>query len=139
MIKDITIGQYLPGDSIIHRLDPRTKILSVLFYMTGLFVLDQLESYVVVTAVTLFIIWLSRIPLSYLLKGLKPILIILAFTFGLHLFLTPGTAIWTLGPLKITIEGFLRGTFMALRLIYLILVTSLKYLATSSCNCLGSL
>lgn len=131
MIKDITIGQYLPGDSFIHRLDPRTKILAVLFYMTGLFVLDTLESYLAVTVITLFIIWLSKVPLSYLLKGLKPILVILAFTFTLHLFLTPGTEIWRLGPLKVTLEGVLRGTFMSLRLIYLILVTSLLTLTTS--------
>lgn len=131
MLKDITIGQYIPGESVVHRLDPRTKILAVLFYMTGLFLLDRLETYLGVAILTLVLIWLSQIPVSYLLKGLKPILIILVFTFVLHLFLTPGTEVLRIGPLKITIEGIRQGVFMSLRLIFLILVTSLLTLTTS--------
>lgn len=131
MLKDITIGQYIPGNSVVHQLDPRTKILAILFYMTGLFIFDKLQAYVAVAMFTLAIIWLSHIPLNYLLKGLKPILIILGFTLVLHLFLTPGTVVWQLGPLTVTIEGIRQGVFMSLRLIFLILVTSLLTLTTS--------
>lgn len=131
MLKDITIGQFIPGESVIHHLDPRTKIIGVLLYMVGLFMLDRLEAFIAVAVLTLLIVWLSRIPLSYLLKGLKPVLIILLFTVGLHFFLTPGTVIWQLGPLKITIEGIKQGVFMSLRLIFLVLVTSLLTLTTS--------
>jgi energy-coupling factor transport system permease protein len=134
MLKDITIGQFIPGESIIHHLDPRTKIISVMLFMIGLFVLDRLEAFIGVAILTLLIVWLSRIPLNYLLKGLKPIFIILLFTVGLHFFLTPGTAIWKLGPLKITIEGIKQGIFMSLRLIFLVLVTSLLTLTTSPIN-----
>ncbi|HHU33443.1 MAG: energy-coupling factor transporter transmembrane component T family protein [Zhaonellaceae bacterium] len=134
MLKDITIGQFIPGESVVHRLDPRTKILGVILYMIGLFALDRLEAFVAVAILTLLIVWLSRIPLNYLLKGLKPVLIILLFTVGLHFFLTPGTVIWRLGPLKVTIEGIKQGIFMSLRLIFLVLVTSLLTLTTSPIN-----
>ena len=134
MLKDITIGQYLPGDSVIHQLDPRTKIIGVILYMVGLFMVDKLEAFVAIALLTLLVVWLSRIPLSYLLKGLKPVLVILLFTIGLHFFLTPGTVLWQLGPLKITLEGIKQGVFMSLRLIFLVLVTSLLTLTTSPIN-----
>jgi energy-coupling factor transport system permease protein len=102
--------------------------------MIGLFALDRLEAFVAVAILTLLIVWLSRIPLNYLLKGLKPVLIILLFTVGLDFFLTPGTVIWRLGPLKVTIEGIKQGIFMSLRLIFLVLVTSLLTLTTSPIN-----
>lgn len=134
MLKDITIGQFIPGESVIHQLDPRTKIIGVILYMVGLFMLDKLEAFVAVALLTLLIVWLSHIPLNYLLKGLKPILVILLFTVGLHFFLTPGTVLWQLGPLKITLEGIKQGVFMSLRLIFLVLVTSLLTLTTSPIN-----
>lgn len=131
MFKDITIGQYFPGDSFIHRLDPRTKILSVLFFMVGIFGLSQLSSYIYVLALTLLVILVAGLPMGYLLKGLKPIFIILIFTVGLHLFMTPGPALWQWGFLKITAAGIEKASFMALRLIFLVLFASLLTLTTA--------
>ncbi|MDS1030450.1 energy-coupling factor transporter transmembrane component T [Bacillota bacterium LX-D] len=131
MFKDITIGQYIPGESIIHHLDPRTKIFAVLIYMIGLFMMDNLQGYLAITIVTALIIWFSQIPLNYLLKGLKPIFIILTFTLVLNLFLIPGKILWSFGPLHITVEGVRQGIFMSIRLIFLILVTSLLTLTTT--------
>lgn len=131
MFRDITIGQYLPGESPVHRLDPRTKILSVLFYMVGIFGIKDLQSYAYVAALTALVVALSRIPVVYLLKGLKPILLILVFTVGLHAVLTPGEALVTLGFLTVTMEGILRALFMAFRLIFLVLFTSMLTLTTA--------
>ncbi len=131
MFRDITIGQYLPGESFIHRLDPRTKILSVLFFMVGIFGVKHLTSYVFVLALTLFVILSARISLSYLLKGLKPIFIILVFTVGLHLFMTPGEELVRFIGLTITLEGVEKAAFMALRLIFLVLFASLLTLTTA--------
>jgi len=131
MLKDITIGQYVPGDSVIHRLDPRTKIISLFFYMTGLFVANSAAGYLGVTVFTVFIILCSQIRFITLLKGLKPLWIIMVLTLTLHLFLTEGTIIWQWSVLKITLEGLRQGAFMLLRLIYLVTITSLLTLTTS--------
>ena len=131
MLKDLTIGQYVPGDSVIHRLDPRTKIISLFFYMTALFVANSPAGYLGVTLFTIFIILLSQIRFIMLLKGLKPLWIIMVLTLTLHLFLTEGTIIWQWGVLKITAEGLRQGAFMLLRLIYLVTITSLLTLTTS--------
>lgn len=131
MFKDITIGQYLPKDTFVHRLDPRTKILSVLFFMIGIFGIGELSSYVYVFLLTALVIVTAKIPVGYLLKGLKPILIILVFTVGLHLFMTPGDAIWQWGFLRLTMEGVKKASFMALRLIFLVLFASLLTLTTA--------
>lgn len=131
MFKDITIGQYLPGDSFVHRLDPRTKILSVLFFMVGIFGLEHLSSYVFALALTLSVILSAKLSLRYLFRGLKPILIILVFTVGLHLFLTPGRVVASFWVLDITLEGMEKAGFMALRLIFLVLFASLLTLTTA--------
>jgi len=131
MFRDITIGQYLPGESPVHRLDPRTKILSVLFYMVGIFGIRDLQSYLYVAGLTTLVVALSRIPVVYLLKGLKPILLILVFTVGLHAVLTPGEELVKLGFLTVTTEGILRALFMAFRLIFLVLFTSMLTLTTA--------
>jgi len=131
MLKDITIGQYIPGDSLIHRLDPRTKILSVIIYMTALFIINNALGYYFILLVSLGIILLSRIPISYYLKGLKPLLIIIFLTVGLHIFMTPGTVVAELGPLTITREGIKQGVFMGTRLILLVTVTSVLTLTTT--------
>ncbi len=131
MLKDLTIGQYIPGNSIIHRLDPRTKIISLFFYMTGLFVANSTAGYLGVTFFTIGVILLSQIRIIMLLKGLKPLWIIMVLTLILHFFITEGTIIWHWGILKITSEGLQQGIFMLLRLIYLVTITSLLTLTTS--------
>ncbi|NYC92912.1 energy-coupling factor transporter transmembrane protein EcfT [Clostridium acetobutylicum] len=92
MIKDITIGQYIPGKSFIHKLDPRTKILLSLVYIVNLFLIDKFKGYIFITAFTLFIIFISGIKMKYIYKSLKPILLLIIFTGALNIFMTPGAA-----------------------------------------------
>ncbi|MFZ5754001.1 MAG: energy-coupling factor transporter transmembrane component T family protein [Bacillota bacterium] len=131
MLKDITIGQYIPGNSAIHQLDPRTKIITLVLYMVGLFLVNNVTGYAVVTGFTALVILLSGISLKIILKGLKPLLFIIVLTLGLHLFMTSGEIIWQWGFLKITSQGLRQGIFMALRLIFLVTITSLLTLTTT--------
>ena len=131
MLKDITIGQYIPGDSVLHKMDPRTKIIAVVVYMVGLFLANTQSAYLFVTIFTACIIILSQVPLIMLIRGIKPLWIILLLTLGLHIFMTEGIPIWQWGILKITAEGLKMGLFMVLRLIYLVLITSLLTLTTT--------
>lgn len=131
MLKDITIGQYIPGNSPLHKLDPRTKIISIVLYMTGLFLVNNLTGYLFVTLFTLGVIFLSQISLLTILKGIRPLAFIIIFTFMLHIFMTEGKILWQWGFLKITQQGLRQGTFMALRLIYLVTITSLLTLTTT--------
>lgn len=130
MLRDITIGQYIPGESLVHRLDPRTKILSVLFFMVGIFGIRHLSGYLYVFLLTALVVGTARIPVRYLLRGLRPILLILVFTVSLHLFLTPGEALWSTPWFSVTLEGVLRASFMAFRLLFLVLFASLLTLTT---------
>lgn len=131
MLKDITIGQYYPSNSIIHNLDPRVKILFTFIFMISLFVIDTFMPYILITAFLLFIIIMSKIPIKYILKGLKPLWILLILTFSINAFLTPGDEIWSFGFLTLTEQGITQGTFMLLRLVFLITGTSVLTLATS--------
>lgn len=131
MLKNITIGQYFPGKTVIHNLDPRIKIAITLLFIISLFFIDSFIPYLFVTAFVLISILLSKVPLKFILKGLKPLLIIILITFFINALLTPGEVLYKLGPIKITIEGLRQATFMALRLIFLIMGTSLLTLTTS--------
>jgi energy-coupling factor transport system permease protein len=131
MIKDITIGQYLPGDSFVHRLDPRVKIILSFLLIAIIFVLDNFVGYLIIGIATLLIIQIAKIPRKYIFKGLKPILWIIVFTAALNMFMTPGVPLYKLGPLTITDKGLYLSVFMVLRLIFLIVTTSLLTLTTS--------
>lgn len=131
MIKDITIGQYLPGNSFVHKLDPRIKIVSSFAFIVIIFVLNNFIGYVFVGLFTLMIISIAKIPKKYIFKGLKPILWIIIFTAALNAFMTPGIPIVKLGPLSITDKGLYLSIFMVLRLVFLIISTSLLTLTTS--------
>ncbi len=131
MLNDITIGQYVPGESIIHRLDPRTKLIAIIPYIVALFTVDSWQGYLLMTVVSLSVVLLSRLPVIYVLRGLKPIVIVIAITFPLHLFFTQGELLFKLGPLTASREGLIKGIFISLRLIYLVLITSLLTLTTS--------
>ncbi len=131
MLKDITIGQYVPGNSLIHRLDPRTKIVAVFLYMVALFSSGDSTGYLIVTAFTISMVFLSKVPWLMILKGIRPLWIILVLTMGLHLFLTQGDIIWQMGFVKITQQGLRQGVFMTLRLVYLVTITSLLTLTTT--------
>ncbi|ADZ22143.1 permease (Cobalt permease subfamily) [Clostridium acetobutylicum EA 2018] len=133
MIKDITIGQYIPGKSFIHKLDPRTKILLSLVYIVNLFLIDKFKGYIFITAFTLFIIFISGIKMKYIYKSLKPILLLIIFTGALNIFMTPGAAAplfhWSF--IHIYKEGLVLAAFMSIRLIFLIIGTSMLTYTTS--------
>lgn len=131
MLRDITIGQYYPVDSKIHRLDPRIKILISFLYLISLFIVKDIRVFGLVTVFLLGIITMSKVPVSYILRGLKPIFLIIVFAFVINLFMTPGDPIFKYGILTITIQGVYQALFMVLRLVYLIIGTSLLTLTTS--------
>lgn len=131
MLKDITIGQYIPGESVIHKLDPRTKIITLFFYVIALFMLDSLSGYAGILLLTVAVIILSRIPFIVIIKGLKPLWLILVLTLTFHLFLTQGDIIWQWSVFKITLQGLRQGIFMTMRLVCLVAITSLLTLTTT--------
>lgn len=131
MLKDITLGQFFPGDSFIHRLDPRTKILIMLVYIVLVFIIKNFYGYAALTLFLAACVFVSRIPPRFLIKGIKPILIFIVFTGVFNLFLTGGTPIWHWWIFTVTEEGVRFAAFMVLRLIFLILGTSLLTLTTS--------
>ena len=130
MIRDITLGQYYPGNSFIHRLDPRVKILATVFYIVALFVVADFIGFAVAFIELAVIIAVSRVPLRFILRGLKPVFLILAFTFLINMFMVKGEPLVTLGFLTITREGLRTAVFMAVRLILLIIGASLLTLTT---------
>lgn len=132
MIKDITIGQYVPGDSFIHKLDPRVKILISLFFIVDLFLVNNFIGYLVVFLFLMLIIFISKVPFRYIYKGLKPIFILMLITAVFNLFFTKGeNPLWQWGFIKIYKEGIILAIFMILRLTFLIAGTSLLTLTTS--------
>lgn len=132
MIKDITIGQYVPGDSFIHKLDARVKIIFSLIFIIDLFLIKDFSGYIIIFLFTMMAIAISKIQLRYIYKGLKPIFILMLITALFNVFLTKGdTLLWKFGFLKIYKEGIIIAIFMVLRLIFLIVGTSLLTLTTS--------
>ncbi|SFI35385.1 energy-coupling factor transport system permease protein [Tindallia magadiensis] len=131
MLKDITIGQHYPTGSVIHQLDPRTKIIGTFAFMAGLFLIQSFSAYIAVILLLGTVILTSQIPFKYVLKGLKPLMVLIFVTFFINLFMTRGESILGIGPLTITREGLNQGVFMAMRLIFLIVGTSLLTLTTS--------
>ncbi|MDR0874994.1 MAG: energy-coupling factor transporter transmembrane protein EcfT [Clostridiales Family XIII bacterium] len=130
MIRDITIGQYYPGYSSVHKLDTRLKILMVLAYMAAIFVASDFVGYVIVLIGLLCVVGVSKVPGRFILRGLKPIFIIIAFTFVLNLFMTKGDVFVTLGPLQVTSQGVYTACYMALRIIFLIIGASMLTFTT---------
>ena len=131
MLKDITIGQYYPGNSIIHKLDPRVKLMGTLVFIVTLFAFGSVGSYICATIALAIVITLSRVPLSFILRGLKAIFILMVITALFNLFLTPGTVIWRFWKLTITAEGLRMTIHMAFRLTYLIVGSSIMTLTTT--------
>jgi energy-coupling factor transport system permease protein len=134
MIKDITIGQYIPGETFVHKLDPRTKILLAILYIICLFVVNKFVGYIFIVALLALTVYLAKLPPRYLYKGLKPVFFLIIFTAVLNIFMVKGTQdslILNIGFLKIYKEGLLTAAFMAIRLILLIMGTSVLTLTTS--------
>ena len=132
MIKNITLGQYFPGDSIIHRLDPRIKLILVIAVIVLVFLADTLIDYLIVFAFLCFTVLLSRINAKYVLKGLKPLWFILLLTFVLNTFFySGGTELFTIWILHVSQEGLINAVRLAARLVFLITATTMLTLTTS--------
>ncbi|RDY25932.1 energy-coupling factor transporter transmembrane protein EcfT [Romboutsia weinsteinii] len=131
MLKDITIGQYYPANSVIHKLDARIKLIATFVFMISLFIINKFWPYTIVLVSLLGMVKLSSIPVKYILKGLKPLRWIILFTFIINIFFLPGDPIWQFGFIKITSQGISQAIFMAIRLIFLVVGTSLLTLTTS--------
>lgn len=134
MIRDITLGQYYQTESIIHKLDPRVKITATLVYIISLFLFNHLIGYIIATAFLIFAIKLSRVPFKYMIKGMKTIVFLLMITVIFQLFLTPGEVIFSIWKISITKEGLRTAIFMACRLSFLIIGSSLMTLTTTPNN-----
>lgn len=131
MLTDITLGQYFPGTSFLHKLDPRAKILGTLIFIVAIFCANSLPSYGVVTVFVIVNFAISRLPIKLIAKSLKPLWIIIIFTMGIHVFSTPGDIIWQYGIFHITREGVYQGCLMTARLVFLIVFSSLLTYTTS--------
>ncbi len=131
MLKDITLGQYFPGNTLAHRLDPRTKLLATVLYIVALFSAHSLWSYGVLALVLAISVRVSRVGVKALLRGLKPVLFIIAFTAILNLFYTPGRTLVQFWVLRITYEGVRTAITMMLRIMLLIMGTFLLTYTTS--------
>ena len=131
MFKDITLGQFFPGNSLIHRLDPRSKIIFIILYIIFIFSIKNIAAYILIALFILLCSFVSKIPFKFMIKGLRPVLFFIVLTAVFNLFLTPGKVIFKLGFATITYEGIRMAAFMILRLFFLILGTSLLTLTTS--------
>ena len=130
MIRDITLGQYYPGDSWIHRLDARTKIIATLLYIIELFIVNNFWGFLIAAVALLGVIAVSKVPLKFILRGLTAVFLIILFTFVLNVFMVDGRILWQWKFLKITYEGLMRAFFMAVRLVLLIIGSSIMTLTT---------
>ena len=132
MIRDITIGQYYPAKSVLHRLDPRVKLVSTLLYLISLFLFKSIPGYIVATVFLVAVIRLSKVPFSYIVKGLKPIVMLLMITVLFNLFMTrDGEVLFHAWIFTITEGGLRTAVYMAIRLIYLIIGSSLMTFTTT--------
>jgi len=132
MLNDITVGQYLPGKSAVHRIDPRVKILLVVFYIVAIFVTDVFWMYGVFAAYVLGAALIAKVPLRVLLRSIKPLLFIVVFTFIMNLLLVrEGELLLQVWKIRIYSDGIIYAVRLALRLILLVLGTSMLTLTTS--------
>lgn len=135
MLKDITIGQYYDSSSPLHRINPSVKIIFTILYIAVLFLIKTPVAYFIFTVYTVLLAAISTVPIKIILKGLKPMLWIFVLTAVLNVFMVPGEAVWSLNTaavkLEITREGLVTGAVMLVRLLYLVVGTSLLTLTTS--------
>ena len=131
MLRDITLGQYYPADSVIHKLDPRVKLFSTMIYIISLFCFRGVAALAIATVFLITVIKLSKVPFKFMVKGLKAIMILMLITAVFNLFLTPGEALVSVWRFTITKEGVTSAVLMAIRLTYLILGTSIMTLTTT--------
>lgn len=134
MLRDITLGQYYPEDSVIHRLDPRVKLIATIIFIISLFVVNNLIGYLFAALFLIVAIKLSKVPFKFMIKGMKAILFLLVITVVFNLFLTPGEPLISIWKLSITKEGVRIAFFMAIRLTFLIIGSSVMTLTTAPNN-----
>ncbi|HIX31914.1 MAG TPA: energy-coupling factor transporter transmembrane protein EcfT [Firmicutes bacterium] len=131
MLKDITLGQYFPGSTLAHRLDPRTKLMMVLIYIVALFCAKSFLSYGILALFLFVSVRISKVGFRALIRGMKPLVVILIFTAVLNMFYTPGHALVSFWIFTLTAEGILAAVFMVLRIALLIMGTFLMTYTTS--------
>ncbi len=131
MIRDITIGQYVPGDSLLHKSDPRTKIILTFVMMIFIFLINTYWGYLLLTLFTALMIVTSNVPVKFILKGLKPVIFIVVFAGVINMFTVGGRTIFELGFLKMTYEGVDMAVKMAIRLFLLIIIASMLTYTTT--------
>lgn len=131
MIRDITLGQYYETDSLIHRLDPRVKLVGTFVFLISLFIFNNLWNFIVITTVLFSVIKLSKVPFKFMIKGMKAIMFLLAFTVIFNLLFSSGEPLVVIGAIKITYTGIKLALITIVRLTYLILGSSLMTLTTT--------
>ena len=131
MLRDITLGQYYPIDSVLHRMDPRTKLFGTMAYIVSLFIADSLPVYAAAALFLVIAIRMSKVPVKFMVRGLKSIVVLLLISVSFNLFLTPGTPIFKIGFLQMTWEGVEFAALMAVRLIFLVLGSTILTLTTT--------
>ena len=139
MLRDITLGQYYQTDSVIHRLDPRVKLVTTLLFIISLFIVDNFIGYAIAAAFLVLVIKLSKVPFKFMVRGMKSIVFLLLIAVIFNLFLTPGEVLVSFWKLRITKEGVRLASFMAVRLIFLIMGSSVMTLTTTPNNLTGGL
>ena len=132
MIRDITIGQYYPADSPLHKMDPRVKLFATVIYVIALFCFKGIVGLALITAFLFAVIKISKVPFKFITKGLKAIVVLVVITSLFNLLATPGDIVfWKWGSLQLTDTGIINAFMMTIRLVYLILGTSLMTLTTT--------
>lgn len=131
MIKDITLGQYYPAQSVLHRMDPRVKLVATLVYIISLFVVDNLIGYLVAAAFLLMCICCSRVPVKFMLRGMRAIVFLLIFAGLINIFTVKGEVLFSFWRLSITKEGLINAGQMVCRLTFLVIGSSIMTLTTT--------
>ncbi|MBQ8199856.1 MAG: energy-coupling factor transporter transmembrane protein EcfT [Lachnospiraceae bacterium] len=131
MIREITFGQYYQADSVLHRLDPRVKLIGTIIYIISLFLYKEAAPFLLALLFLAAMISVSRVPFKYMVRGLKAVVILLLITAAFNMFLTKGEPLFTIWKLTITKEGLTNAVFIAIRLIFLIIGSSIMTLTTT--------
>ncbi|SIR34423.1 energy-coupling factor transport system permease protein [Priestia flexa] len=131
-MNSMIIGKYVPGESVVHRMDPRAKLLLVFAYILIVFLANNAGGYVLLGAYTVLLVFMSKVPFSFILRGLKPVIWIIIITFILHIIMTKeGPVLLELGFLSVHQGGVIQGLLISLRFLFLILITTLLTLTTT--------
>ena len=134
MLRDITLGQFYPAESVIHRLDPRVKLFGTLLFLVSLFITDNYIGYALAVLFLAVVIRISRVPFSFMVRGLKSVFVLLMFSVVLNLFMTTGEVVFSFWKITITKEGIYIAAFMAIRIVLLIIGSSILTLTTTPNN-----